>query len=107
MKHVEGIDLTYEEDEAKFGLKLFSLNVQAVKERYGKAESFRDLNYHYRIMISCNAINAYKSLECLIYQCSEGSVPETKLYQKLERIKNYLASQIISDLPEYKRATWG
>ena len=109
MKHVENIDLTFEEDEAKFGQELFDLNVRAINERYGNgtAENFRDLDYHYAIQISCNIINAYKSLECLIYQCSEGSVPGTELYQKLERIKGYLASQIISNLPEYKRAIWG
>jgi len=47
-----------------------------------------------------------KSLQCLIYQCSEGSVVKTGLYKKLIEVKNDLQDLIISDMPEYKKAVW-
>lgn len=48
----------------------------------------------------------YMDLRCLIYQCSEGEVPEWPLYKALEQIANSVASEIVHSLPEYDRARW-
>jgi hypothetical protein len=49
----------------------------------------------------------YKSLCCLIYQCSEGKVPEEPLFKTLVDIKRIMAGCLISRLPEYNKAFWG
>jgi len=48
-----------------------------------------------------------KSLQCWKYQCSEGDIPETKLYQFFEEVEHHLALKIVINLPEYDKATWG
>jgi hypothetical protein len=53
-----------------------------------------------------STIQAYKSLQCLSYQCCEGNVPDNPLYKLLEEIENAMARQIVSDLAEYDKAEW-
>lgn len=87
--------------------ELHALNVAGVCQRYGdKPET----------MIKCpklspgiapDPVQAYKSLQCLIYQCSEGSAMETQLYRDLVKIENHLARNIVGHLPEYNAAKWG
>lgn len=94
-------------------LKLFELNVQAVKERYGDEDfstmpgpkGMRPENYRFKFLHS-DHVQVFKSLQCLIYQCSEGNVPETKLYRFLSELENTLARAIVSALPEYDKAEW-
>lgn len=46
-------------------------------------------------------------LECLIYQCDEGSAAKTQLYKGLEEFKRRLWAFIIHNSAEYKSFTWG
>jgi hypothetical protein len=87
----------------RFGQALLNMNIEAVDQRY-KEMSDRE-TYHYNPRLE-DLVVVYKAMECLIYQCSEGDVPESVLYQALERIKNELGSRIISGLPEYEEAVW-
>jgi hypothetical protein len=104
-------------DKQKLVNALFDLNIQAVKERYGdespatmpghvqtnKQLAIGQIPYAYT---DANIIQVYKSLKCLIYQCSEGNVPNTPLYKFLEELENTIARHIVSELPEYEKAEW-
>ena len=46
-------------------------------------------------------------MSCLLYQCSEGKVPNRRLYDELNRAAGELAQAIVQDLPEYEKASWG
>ena len=48
-----------------------------------------------------------KSLDCYLYQCSEGDVPERDLYQAVTTFRDRLRSALVCELPEYDAAEWG
>lgn len=93
---------------------LFALNMQAVHERYGDTSlstmpgkvgmKTSDYTFHYE---DGSPIRVYRSLRCLVYQCSEGNVPETPLFKFLEDLSNSLASSIVHGLPEFEKGEWG
>lgn len=95
-------------DPATVGAALFSLNIQAVEARYGQGEAaaFRPLDYHWTPLQFASPVATYKAIQCLLYQCGEGKVPETPLYQALEKLARSLAHEIISGLPGYDNAPW-
>lgn len=103
----KGFDLDSKFGAEKLGKNMFYLNCIAIDDRYGKnqAEEFRTLDYKYRLEIA-RPMQAYKSLRCLIYQCSEGHAMKHETYKLLEFISDRLAHHIISKLPEYDKAIW-
>jgi hypothetical protein len=94
-------------DDAALGRALFDLNVRAVDARYGAGEAatFRDLDYRHRPEL-CSDVQALKSLRCLLYQCSEGDVPETPLYKALDELSHAWALEIVEALPAWAAAQW-
>jgi hypothetical protein len=105
-----GFDMDKVDWEEKLGLALFQLNISGVEARYGKGEAvkFRKMDYHYHLTESAALAQVLKSLQCWLYQCCEGNVPETKLYKLFDHdVQVYLMSKIISTLQEYQRAEWG
>ena len=103
-----GCNLAVTEDRAKLGQSMFELNCTAVEQRYGKGEaaSFRTLDYTYQRSMPPTLIQAYKSLGCWMYQCSEGDVPETPLFKTMEKLHGEMAHEIVRQLPAYDRAAW-
>jgi hypothetical protein len=87
----------------EIGQQLYRLNAEAVLQRYGRPEGVPE--YRYAVVFP-PLIQQLKSLSCLIYQCSEGNVPQTALYQSLLRRKIDLAAEIVHSLEEYDRADW-
>jgi hypothetical protein len=95
----------------EMGRQLYRLNAEAVKHRYshrspeevGAAGDFSGYKY---AVIFPPLIQQFTSLSCLIYQCSEGKVPETPLYQTLKRRQISLAIEIVCNLAEYRQAEW-
>ena len=49
----------------------------------------------------------FKAIHCLLYQCCEGNVPNSPLYDELNHAAGELAHRIVQDLPEYDKASWG
>ena len=88
-------------------MALNSLNSLALKVRYNEEPSpgYKFCSIKYTEASSCK-IQLLKSLNCFIYQCSEGSVIKTGLYKKLLEVKSDLQDLIIRDLPEYEKAVW-
>ena len=103
------VDLTRDNWDEKLAQAMFQLNCDGVNARYGKgeAETFRPLNFTYQPEIQYSPVQVLKSLQCWHYQCSEGDVPKTKLYQFFEEVEHHVALKIVMSLPEYDKAKWG
>jgi hypothetical protein len=92
------------ENENVLGQRLWKLNVDAVNCRY---EENNPVELYQWSPEHCGLIQTLKSLQCLIYQCAEGNIPDTNLYKDLERLEKSIMSKIIDALPEYNAAQWG
>ena len=107
--------LVTDEDRAKFGEMLRMMNVGAVMQRYPDLASSHDApgtvgetscdSYQYSYEWT-EPIQAYKTLQCWLYQCGEGNVPEMELYQELEKVNTRQAREIVSRLDAYNAAEW-
>jgi hypothetical protein len=105
-------------DEAKkaLGQEILALNERAYKIRYPDWLSFGELNqeeqnqfeFDYSAVFGKTPIELLKSLQYVIYHCSEGDIPETSpLYDRLSDAAHKLMDEIVSELPEWKAAKWG
>lgn len=101
-------------DEEIFA-ELRQMNVDALHERYDDAEDmYDDLGYedghdiwepremeikqwHYQLL---------KSLQCYIYQCSEGKVTDRELYKAIDEMSVRVGMFIAMHHPEYEEADW-
>lgn len=106
LHHQLSLDLDTRDRAQDFGNKLMALNIQAVNERYSEHEPIVPNGYQFHYELT-DQIGAYKALQCLIYQCSEGDVPKTKLYHTLKEISDYMAHCIVSSLKVYDERPWG
>ena len=98
---------TVEEQAAVFARRLYEMNLEAVNQRYSDG-AFDDYGYKYRpTMPMHNKYALLKQIQCLTYQCSEGDVPETDLFKRLESIQRALALDIVTNTKEYEAAAWG
>ena len=88
------------------GQKMWDLNLLALSYRYDATTG--ELFYHFA-PVPCPAIQAYKSLQCWIYQCNEGNIPEvSKLYKFFDTVVlRHIANAIITTTLEYEQAEWG
>jgi hypothetical protein len=86
-----GVDLTSDGWDEKLAQAMFQLNCDGVNARYGEgeAEKFRPLNFTYKPEIQYSLVQVLKSLQCWNYQCSEGDVPQTQLYQFFEEVEHH------------------
>jgi hypothetical protein len=94
----------------KLGHAMYQLNIKAVADRYGDNEARRFWKHEYRFehTDAVSLVQVLKSLQCWLYQCNEGDVPETKLYGLFDTdVQIYLMDKIITKLPEYEQAEWG
>ncbi len=90
--------------------RMFQLNIAGVEARYGKGEAadFRELNFRYQPVLPPADIQALKSMNCWLYQCMEGTVPEQPLYRFFDEVVvRYVLGKIVYTLPEYDQAEWG
>ena len=99
---------------------LTQMNYSAVNQRYKEhdfdTEPFinnytrfkRPINYNNGIFeIPTSYYQLLKTIDCYLYQCSEGNVPESALYKAVQSIRNTLANWIISNTPAFNAAEWG
>jgi hypothetical protein len=108
-----GIHVEAYRDKEALVKALLALNMQAVNERYGDTSlstmpgkiGMKENDYRFQYEDG-GPIRVYKSLRCLVYQCSEGNVPETPLFKFLEDLSNSLASSIVHSLPEFEKGEW-
>lgn len=89
-------------NEKRLITSLYKMNYDAVNYRYEENHV-----YKYNPLPSFSHPNYYqmiKSVGCLLYQCSEGNIPNRKLYKELKKVKNDLAMHIVMTSPEYTKA---
>jgi hypothetical protein len=100
-------------DLEQLGRDMFALNLDAVHARY-PGETDEELPgavgpkvYEYG-RAGCTGIHqAIKSLQCWLYQCSEGDTGRRGLYQAMRDYERRLLGALVADMPEYKAADWG
>lgn len=117
---LKGEPLQDHESQTVLARKLWAMNIEAVRQRYshhpeitGEVERSTaevaaytapfDRNEPLTVAKGCDAA---KAIACLIYQCSEGDVPETGLFKALTLIEQKLCVVIVSLLPQYEHAAW-
>lgn len=103
-----GLDLTTGMGRETLANLMFSLNCDAVNQRYGdeQAKEFRPLDFKYRMQISCSRVQCFKALQCWQYQCSEGDIDQNSLYQVMARIQGQIAEMIVTRLDAYEKLAW-
>ena len=116
-----GIPMAYSDDRdpyTELGQWLYRLNKMAIWQRYPDTVDNPDMmpgpvdtddihtNYRYPAFVDVDLPQALKSLQCLIYQCSEGNVPATDLYQALRDLEHSMMDEIIRAMPAYQQAQW-
>lgn len=89
------------------GAAMRAMNVEAVKQRYDDPDDLLPSTpYRFRTEL-VTPMQALKSIDCYLYQCAEGTVPEMSLYRWLDSVRISIMKSIIRKLPEYDTATWG
>lgn len=103
------IDFVSDLWDEKLANTMVALNGAGVDARYGEGTAKQDITVPFTFHPESygSLAEIFKALQCWLYQCSEGDVPETKLYQFFSEVENYLARKIVMDLPAYNKATWG
>jgi hypothetical protein len=91
----------------KIGRKLFLMNRRALRARYGCGGDTRLADFVFDRWADATPVEQFKAMSCLLYQCHEGKVHESRLYDELNRAAGELAQRIVQDLPEYDKASWG
>jgi len=104
-----GYDLETLKGRKKLGWDMFGLNIRAVNMRYpnGQAEDFRTLDFKVCIDGNYSKVNVLKSLQCWMYQCSEGDCEKSPLFNVMQKIAYNWACEIVRTMPEYEKAAWG
>ena len=110
-------------EPSDIGRKLFALNVEAVMQRYPDcrenpndlpgphdvhllADSYQAPPNLARPMDRAGMVASYKAVRSLLYQCSEGDVPDRPLFSELQRAAGEIAGEIVRSLPDYDKAPW-
>jgi hypothetical protein len=113
-----GIDTSERDAPTRIGRLLFTLNIEAVMQRYpdceekpGKLPGSYDApvlpqTYRAKINPMGTLVDGYKAVRCLIYQCSEGDVDQSECYRALDAAAGEIAHCIVSGLPAYEAAGW-
>ena len=112
-------DKNFNYDTAKVAEKLFNMNRDALIDKYGSSASYMYSPFKYNPNVpnetklfrqakamddkNCYAklVPLYTSLKCYLYQCSEGNVMLTALYQEMTNMKHRLGDLIIESTPAY------
>lgn len=129
-KAFEELKYDLETDAERLGQDLFDMNVDAFCERYPAdevdpevivepfdyphrtryPEDIGEFEYYAAMPAPLTRealIQAHKSASCLLYQCSEGDVPERPLFKALKAFTQRLAKEFITIDPRWEEALWG
>ncbi len=97
-------------DWRALGSAMRDMNVAAVIARYGPSDSLSGpsplLPYQFRLVTAPGLVQTVKSLACYLYQCSEGDIPERRLYQQLDKWQAELCRHYVTESDAYAQAEW-
>jgi len=108
-----GFPINRSESWNQIGRILYAMNNEAICQRYpGTRGTFHDFqDYTFKgipyMRDRAELVACYKAAQCLQYQCNEGNVDKTELFNDLGCIVLELQERIVAELPEYKSAEWG
>ena len=85
------------------GQMLWDMNRRAVAQRYAEDPTPAWYNWENR---ASDQEQLFMSVCCLLYQCSEGNVPEEPLFEALDQYKVVLALKIAHQVCECQGARW-
>lgn len=98
------------DDWRALGSALRDMNVAAVIARYGPSDSLPGpsplLPYQFQLVKAPSPIQTIKTLDCYLYQCSEGNIPDWTLYQQLSKWQAELCRHYVTESDEYDQAEW-
>lgn len=101
-----GFKTETENDLTALGKAMLRLNSAALNARYG--EDVQDIPFSFQLRSDVRDLQAFKSLECWLYQCSEGDIPrESVLFRLMDKFAADLAVNIIKKSSEYLKLNWG
>ena len=100
-----GVPLDSEKNLVALGNALAAMNRTAVNQRYSEQEQVAV--FALKLNEKASDVQVLKSLQCFLYQCSEGKVPKTKLYKLMRQFEKVLMSSIISKVTDYEKLEWG
>lgn len=112
-RSLENMDLVWTGKDAAWalGCMMLDLNIEAVCARYSdeKADVLKEgREFEHNGILPPSRIQAFKSLQCWLYQCTEGHIPEeSDLFKAFSDVRNKMAVYIVNHLKEYDTATWG
>jgi hypothetical protein len=104
-----GYNLATPGEAERLANDMFTLNCQAVNQRYSDKPARTDFHprpFVYKATMPVRVIQALKHLSCWLYQCSEGDIPETEMFQAFDRIRYDVAYQLIARSEDYEKAQW-
>lgn len=103
----------HELTDKELGTLLYMINAEALVQRYDDDPDkyLDDINGYNEPAASDDKWQRLKSLHCLIYQCSEGTVPENALYKLMTAADAVLTAKLgvkdVYGVKEYNAAEWG
>ncbi len=89
--NIDALNASYEDSEDMYDELGYTDGCDIWKPRDGVQP------WHYQLL---------KSLDCYLYQCSEGDVPKRKLYKAMDMFCVRLAGFIARNQPEYQESEW-
>ena len=98
------------EQATSLGRSLWLLNAVALEQRYEEqtAQDYLDtINTYVWQPQAQDRLVLIKALDCLVYQCSEGNVPKSDLYQWASGIADKMAGPALRKTQGYYAAPWG
>lgn len=114
----QDIDTQLTDAPTLIGRRLFTLNVEAVMQRYPDTQdnpgdlpgmdgaAALPLTYVHTRSPSRGLVDGYKAIRCLMYQCSEGDADKSEVFRALNDAAGQVAYAIVATMPEYERAAW-
>lgn len=102
-----GYDLAKESHVTTLGQAMMCLNFEAVNARYRETTPASAYEYkRHKSLAFVTIYQAVKSLDCFLYQCSEGNVPDTALFKMLDMVRNTWCRSIVTRTDQYDKAAW-
>ena len=89
------------------GNALFAMNGRALEARYGHSDPTPAFRFDMSNLATPNLPEHYKAMQCFLYQCGEGDVPESPLFQAVDDAADLLARRFIEQSADYEAAPWG
>lgn len=107
-RHAASLPVAFLYDWDALGRALLALNADAYRARYGEPANDDPSDLAPYIWKGCyvTLIEGYKALRCLLYQCTEGQVPDAPLFVALAAYADALAVTLVERSPAYRSAAW-